>query len=473
VTPRRAKATAGAEAVPWLRSPPFPWVAPTVAAVSMAAPELADDPVRRAEAAAALPAILAAGVGGAFWRGDPGSAPDTAALIGTVAGARYRDPFTGGQASIADTVALLTLWRETLLANRRIAAVAGITAWKRQQLSRFLWAGEGTPPILPPGRALARAEAAGGALAIWPSRVPAGLAERAAAAGVPCWRVEDGFVRSVGLGSDLTLPWSIVVDPDGIYYDPDSGSVLERLLATHPFPQPLVARAEALVAAIRAGGIGKYASGGGEAPPLPPGAAGRRLVLAVGQVADDASVQTGGAGIAGNLPFLAAVRAAEPDAFILYRPHPDVLAGHRTGRLSLADALAHADAVDEGGALLPQLDRADAVHVLSSLAGFEALLRGRAVVVHGRPFYAGWGLTRDLAAQGTARGRRLGVAQLAAAALILYPRYLDPVTRLPCPPEVLVMRHAHGAAPDASGLTRLRRLQGRLRNILALGRSGA
>ena len=37
----------------------------------------------------------------------------------------------------------------------------------------------------------------------------------------------------------------------------------------------------------------------------------------------------------------------------------------------------------------------DEVHVNSSLAGFEALLRGTKVSTYGVPFYAGWGLTED------------------------------------------------------------------------------
>jgi capsular polysaccharide export protein len=45
------------------------------------------------------------------------------------------------------------------------------------------------------------------------------------------------------------------------------------------------------------------------------------------------------------------------------------------------------------------------------------------------------------------RGRRLSLDELVAGALILYPRYRDPVTGLPCPPEVLMERLA--AAPPA------------------------
>ena len=57
-----------------------------------------------------------------------------------------------------------------------------------------------------------------------------------------------------------------------------------------------------------------------------------------GQVEDDLSVRLGGDEIHGNLDLLARVRAANPDAFILYKPHPDVEAGHRDG--AIPDAVA-------------------------------------------------------------------------------------------------------------------------------------
>ncbi len=72
-------------------------------------------------------------------------------------------------------------------------------------------------------------------------------------------------------------------------------------------------------------------------------------------------------------------------------------------------------------ALLSEIDE---LHTLTSLAGFEALLRGRRVVVYGRPFYAGWGLTTDLAQ--IDRGRRLTLEELVAGALILYPALSRP-----------------------------------------------
>jgi capsular polysaccharide export protein len=95
------------------------------------------------------------------------------------------------------------------------------------------------------------------------------------------------------------------------------------------------------------------------------------------------------------------------------------------------------------------------VHTIGSLSGFEALLRGLRVVTWGRPFYAGWGLTEDRdppadpppPCAGAVRRRwrpgwgvPLELDGLVAAALVLYPRSIDPVTGLPCPAEVLLER---------------------------------
>lgn len=73
------------------------------------------------------------------------------------------------------------------------------------------------------------------------------------------------------------------------------------------------------------------------------------------------------------------------------------------------------------------LEQVDEVHTLTSLTGFEALMRGRRVVCYGQPFYAGWGLTRDLAPIGRRR-RRLSLDELVVGSLILYPAYVSRIT---------------------------------------------
>jgi capsular polysaccharide export protein len=110
----------------------------------------------------------------------------------------------------------------------------------------------------------------------------------------------------------------------------------------------------------------------------------------------------------------------------------------------------------------------DEVHVNTSLAGFEALLRRKPVTVYGVPFYAGWGLTADLGPVPDRRTARRSLDELVAATLLLYPRYLDPITGLPCPAEVLAPRLCNGAGEDPGLLVRMRRLQGKLMRRLGL-----
>jgi capsular polysaccharide export protein len=154
------------------------------------------------------------------------------------------------------------------------------------------------------------------------------------------------------------------------------------------------------------------------------------------------------------------VRAAEPGAFIIFKPHPDVEAGYRRGAIPPAEAHALADLVLDRAPIAPLLDQVDAVHTITSLTGFEALLRGRAVTCWGRPFYAGWGLTEDRAPI-PRRVRRLTLDELVAGALLLHPRYQDPVTGLPCSPEALLDRLADPAPWQGGWAARLRRWQGR------------
>ena len=125
------------------------------------------------------------------------------------------------------------------------------------------------------------------------------------------------------------------------------------------------------------------------------------------------------------------------------------------------EALMLADTIERRVGIGTLLGQVDALHVINSLAGFEGLCRGVEVTTHGIPFYAGWGLTRDLGPVPARRQHRRTLDELVAAVLILYPRYLDPVTRLPCPAEVLVERMASGQAIARSPLVVLRAWQGR------------
>lgn len=341
-----------------------------------------------------------------------------------------------------------------------IGCLTGIAPWKRARL-RAIFANAHGPPVVPSARrAVAMAKANGGAVAVWESRKPPRLDPIAADAGVPVWSIEDGFIRSAGLGAALVQPCSLVLDTQRPHYDGSGPSDLEDLLAHRAFTADELARAEALVDRLRTAHVTKY-NLAGASPDLPDA---RRRVLVLGQVDDDLSVQRGGGGLS-VADMVARVRAEEPDALLLFKPHPDVVAGLREGLRRPPEA----DLVVEDAGLAPLFEQVDAVHVLTSLGGFEALLRGCAVTVHGQPFFAGWGLTDDRNPP-PRRTRRLTLAELVAGALIAYPLYYHPALERRCSVEELLDWIAdQPAAPLPSSLrgtvaAMLRRLGERLRN---------
>jgi len=146
---------------------------------------------------------------------------------------------------------------------------------------------------------------------------------------------------------------------------------------------------------------------------------------------------------------------------LIYKPHPDVESGLRPGKVSSTEALQLADAIADHADPIKLIEAVDEVWTMTSILGFEALLRDTPVTTLGVPFYAGWGLTRDLGKIPARRQARPTLPGLVHATLIAYPRYLDPVSDLPCPVEVAVERLAKGEIPATGPLHRLlAKLQG-------------
>ena len=242
-------------------------------------------------------------------------------------------------------------------------------------------------------------------------------------------RVEDGFLRSKGLGAALVPPVSLILDDLGVYFDPTGPSRLEAWIAKRAdLPDHAAQRIRSFLARLRDARLTKYNIG--EAiPDLPQG----EKILVVGQVEDDASIQCGAGDIATNRALLDAARAAHPDACIVFKPHPDVEAGLRQGDIKALDTLA--DVTARHADPLALIDACDRVWTMTSLMGFEALLRGTPVTCTGTPFYAGWGLTDDRGPVPARRAARPTLEGLAHAALIDSPRYFDPATGTPISPE--------------------------------------
>ncbi len=336
--------------------------------------------------------------------------------------------------------------------------VVGFRRWKAANVKAMLSLHPGKV-VFVKNAAAAKASrpAAEDCLVFWGRVPPEGLQELAEASGVRLLRMEDGFVRSVGLGSDLIPPQSFVLDAQGIYFDPSQPSELEDMLNSRVLTEHDVQRAQTVRSFIVQHGITKY-----NLEPLQPvnwNCEGRRVVLVPGQVEDDASIRFGcdAAGVCTNAGLLQAARAEFPNAFIVYKPHPDVTSGNRRGALALRAAMQWADHVEATASVVSCIEACDVVVTMTSLTGFDALLRHKQVVVHGRPFYAGWGLTQDrLVVPRRARTRTLD--ELVACALLHYPLYWDPVLKgyTTCEAVLRQLLQQREALRSAGGLHALR-----------------
>ncbi|WP_421212163.1 capsular polysaccharide biosynthesis protein [Aeromonas sp. 600479] len=350
---------------------------------------------------------------------------------------RYLDPVLGQRCEVEEVIAIIARQQKPAPRWRRLYLV-GFSLWKRAFMQAFCHhlAEELCFVSKPPKRLTGDEQ-----VLVWGSRYPEL---------VSAIRVEDGFIRSKGLGSNLCRPSSLSLDPVGIYFDSRTPSGLEQLLNYQQLTEPEIERGERLISLLRQHQISKYNVG--EIQPYSPPMDGRQLVLVVGQVDGDASILTGSPYIRSNEQLLWAVRAAKPDAHILYKPHPDVVAGNRGGAISAACLAECVDSQVLDVGLTSLYPHVDELHTMTSLSGFEALVQGVKVTTWGQPFYSGWGLTTD-ANPPARRQRTLPLSALVYLTLVAYPLYLDWQTGLWISPEQLIHQLAtqgHSSAHKAS-----------------------
>lgn len=258
-------------------------------------------------------------------------------------------------------------------------------------------------------------------------------------------RVEDGFIRSLGLGATLARPYSWIFDQRGIYYDARTPSDIELILQNTIFDHSLIVRAAALQSTIITLGVSKYNLSESKKTILELTVlknarnqhSDKQILLVIGQVESDASIRYGGVDIFTNADLLKVVRASNIDAFIVYKPHPDVVQSVRFNSASDEINPNMYDLIIHELSLGDCLEWVDEVHTISSLSGFEALIRNVPVTCYGLPFYAGWGLTKDRHSIAR-RSRKITLQELIAATLILYPTYIHPRSNLYCTPEDLI-----------------------------------
>ncbi|WP_257403741.1 capsular polysaccharide biosynthesis protein [Campylobacter lari] len=342
----------------------------------------------------------------------------------------YFNPYLNQKSDIFDTIYTLTKYKKIEQANSNTLYFLGFSKWKREFVKPFFKAKNNKVIFLNSLDELYKAKLNfEDKIFIWGKKYDkTSLAKNF---NNEIFLVEDGFLRSVFLGSDLTRPFSLIVDSKGLYVDPSKPSDLEDILQNHIFDESLKQRAKKLIATITQNKFSKYNGLKHETLNFNTN---KKIILIPAQVEDDASMILGGAGY-DTLKLLQSVRKANENAFIVFKPHPDVLSGNRKGLKDKSIILKYCDEIIENVSIDSAINACDEVHTITSTSGFDALLRGKKVVVYGKPFYAGWGLTSDLH-EILRRTRVLSLEELVAGVLILYPRYIHPKSKNLCEVEL-------------------------------------
>lgn len=247
-------------------------------------------------------------------------------------------------------------------------------------------------------------------------------------------RMEDGFVRSLGLGSNLNMPYSLVIDELGIYFNSNNISELEFLLANKQLTKAQIQKGQNIRYLLIKTRLGKYNVG--QNMKIRPDND-KKVILIPGQVEDDASILYGSPIIKTNIDLIKMVRKNNPNDYIIYKPHPDVLSGNRKGMVDSTEINKYVDKIIEFVDIIDCIEQIDEIHTMTSLAGFEALIRGKKVICYGQPFYSSWGLTIDKYPV-SRRVRKLTLDELIYIVMYEYAVYIHPDSFEFTEPEILI-----------------------------------
>ncbi|MBF7043714.1 capsular polysaccharide biosynthesis protein, partial [Campylobacter volucris] len=235
--------------------------------------------------------------------------------------------------------------------------------------------------------------------------------------------LEDGFLRSLNLGIENSLSFSIVKDDVGIYYDATAPSRLENILNTYEFNEEELKQAKKAIKLIKQKKLSKYNNN--LSLPKDLFSQNEKRVLIITQVCNDASLKYG---LAENFSTQEIINDAikeNPQAKIYVKIHPDVLSGKKQSDFDIKDIPKECILIKENYNPIELLSFFDKVYTKTSGMGFEALMMGLECICYGKPFYAGWGLTKDkLKCKRRLKKRKL--EEVFYAAYILYSEYFNP-----------------------------------------------
>ncbi|MCL6270773.1 capsular polysaccharide biosynthesis protein [Sansalvadorimonas sp. 2012CJ34-2] len=346
---------------------------------------------------------------------------------------RYIHPETGQRCELEGVLDLIVLQRRYQQPQVNTLYAIGFSLWKRAFVSRFAQGLGRDIQFVSSKRALRKRIQPGDGVLVWGmkgfnarSLVSSNGLSESESNKLTVWRMEDGFIRSCGLGAELRRPGSLVIDQQGIYYDATRPSVLEQALNTLQLSDQEKERGQKLQSLLLSRRISKYNLAGQPQDVFAGAKPNQRKVLITGQVDSDASLKYGSPETFSNIDLLKKVSSylKGQNVYIVYKPHPDVVQAGRAGHIAESEALQFVNRVVTGVDIFDCLEQCDELHVMSSQAGFEALLQNKAVHCWGMPFYAGWGLTTDhLSCERRTACRTL--EELVYIALCHYPRYIN------------------------------------------------
>lgn len=236
--------------------------------------------------------------------------------------------------------------------------------------------------------------------------------------------VEDGFVRSIGLGTQRAEAFSYCLDRQGVYFDARGRTDLQELLEECSLDVEEKKRASNLLTFLKEKRFSKYNL---QESKLEPSLLDSGFRLVVGQVPLDASIEFGCKDIRSNLDLIKQVKADFPDDVIAYKTHPDLLAQKREPDPNQSEILELANVDLSGRSIADCVQHAFSVHTMTSLTGLEALIQGKEVYCYGLPFYSGYGLTSDKFRAN--RSRSLTLDELVYLCFVRYPCYKVPGQR--------------------------------------------
>lgn len=391
---------------------------------------------------------------------------------------RYVNPITKMRVSLNEILDLIDTQYRVNEENKQNYVVFNVKGWKQEILRAFLGCTDTRYKVYftkSYKKALSLCKEYNATLVQWASKKDFALEKEAQSLNIKTLNVEDGFLRSKGLGATYNKPMSLVFDDLGIYYDPRYPSRLEDIFnniasISKIEKEELDIRANKLKDFILSRGLTKYNVGTSIDriwDEIKEKAQGKKIILVPGQVEGDASVKYGGLSIHSNLDLLKKVREWHKDSFIIYKPHPDVLALARVkSEITLNAVKEYCDYIIYDVSINDLYKRVDEIHTLTSQSGFEALLRDVKVFVYGMPFYASWNLTEDYKKE-TRRKQKLSLNDLLIGTYFLYPRYYDWNTHLICRVEdICNLLTKETNTKSHNVLAILCRLQGNIKSML-------